>query len=770
MPGPEVARAYVTIVPSLQGAQQTITQELTGAASPAGSAAGKAIGTASLASIGKSFSSAGKTLTKSVTVPLTAIGVGAVAAWKEVDSGLDTIATKTGATGEQLAAFGDIMNNIATTIPVGFEDAGAAIGEVNTRFGVTGDELQSLSTQFLEFADINDMDVSTAVDNTSKVLAAFGLDVSDAGTMLDAMNVVGQTTGVSIDTLSSQLYQNAAQFSEMGMTASDAAAFLGAVDMAGLDTSTMMMGLKTAMKNATESGVSLDEALASFTTTMEGNGSESDKLAAAYELFGTRAGGAIYNAVSNGTMDLENFTGSLEGFEGSVASTFESTIDPLDQFTTSMNNLKIAGAELVNAAAPLISALSEALVPAIQSATQWFTSLDESQQQNILKIAGILALAGPVLSFIGSVGTGISTLTTTVSTISTALSAGGGLAGILTTVGTAFTTVGTVITGTVLPAIGAALAAIAPALPIIAAVAAAIAAVILVVKNWGAISEWFSGVWSSVTSAVSSAAESVKTAISNAWENVKTKTSEAWENVKSKVSTAWSGIKSNVSSAAASVKSTVSTAWSNLKSNTSTAWSNIKSSIQSHGGGIRGVLATAVSGYQSLWTAGFSAINSITGGRLQAAYQTVSNVLGNIKSAFSSKLEAAKSTVSSVIEGIKGLFNFSWSLPHLALPHFSFSGRFSLNPPSVPHLSVSWYKRAAEEGALFSTPQIIGVGDAAQPELLIGEKKLKELIGGGEQNIVINVYGAPGQDINALAEIIERKLASHINRRRAAFA
>ena len=294
-----VATATVEIVPTMKGAQSTITNEMTGAGGAAGVAGGKALGSSMLSSMGNTMTKAGSSMTKNFTVPIAAVGVASVAAWKEVDAGLDTIVEKTGASGTALDDMGDTLKNITSTIPTDFATAGAAIGEVNTRFGLTGQELEDLSGQFIKFSKINNQDVSTSVDSVSKMLAAFGMDASEAGSMLDALNVVGQQTGVDVGTLAQQLSSNAASFREMGLSADEAAAFLGAVDMAGLDSTQMITGLRTAMKEASSEGKTLDEALSDFTTTMNGNASESDKLAAAYELFGSRAGASIYNAVQN---------------------------------------------------------------------------------------------------------------------------------------------------------------------------------------------------------------------------------------------------------------------------------------------------------------------------------------------------------------------------------------------------------------------------------------------------------------------------------------
>lgn len=406
---PEVAQATITVTPVMAGAQEKITNDLTSAAGSAGTQAGTQAGTTMSKAISDKMGSAGKALTAGVTVPLTAGATAAVAAWKEVDTGLDTIVTKTGASGDALDEMSDILKNITTEIPTGFETAGAAIGEVNTRFGVTGDELEDLSAKFIKFADLNDQDVSSSVDSVSKMMAAFGLEASDTGRILDALNVVGQQTGVDVGALSDMVAANAAQFQEMGLSAEEAASLLGSMSMAGLDSSTAMMGLKTAMKNATEDGITLDEALQGFAETMQGNGTQSEKLAAAYELFGTRGGAAIMNAVENGELDLAHFTSSLGDFEGSVDETFEGTLDPMDKFKTTLNELKLLGADIVDAAGPALADILGRVGESVKRIAEAWESLSPGMQDFIIKAAGIAAIVGPILTIgskvLGSVGT-----------------------------------------------------------------------------------------------------------------------------------------------------------------------------------------------------------------------------------------------------------------------------------------------------------------------------------------------------------------------------
>ena len=367
--GYEVAKAVVTLIPSMQGSQAAITKELTGVSNVAGKSAGENMGKSMSSGLSSSMASVGKTIagvTAGVVGGVAAVGTVLMESFKEVDAGLDTIRTKTGASGQELEGMRTNMENLATSIPTSFEEAGSAIGEVNTRFKLTGKDLEDLSGQFIKFAKLNKTDVSTSVDNVSKVIAAFGMDASEAGSVLDALNKVGQDTGVDMNTLTTTLSQNAAQLTEMGLSAYDAAGFLGSCDTAGMEISTTMMGLKTAMKNATAEGKPLDAFLADFTQTMNSNASESDKLSAAYETFGTRAGGAIYNAVKNGKINLEDLTNSLGDFEGSVDSTFEAVTDPTDEFGEVLNRLKIVGADLAEAAMPALQGALEGLAGAIE--------------------------------------------------------------------------------------------------------------------------------------------------------------------------------------------------------------------------------------------------------------------------------------------------------------------------------------------------------------------------------------------------------------------
>lgn len=374
-----------------------------------------------LAEVGKTMQSAGKkmksvgdSMTKYVTAPITAVGAASVAAFREVDDGLDNIAKMTGASGQALKDMETSAKSIATTIPTSFETAGVAIGAVNTRFGVTGSELEGLSTKFIKFAELNNTDVQSSVEGTQKVMAAFGLDTQDAGKLLDAMNKTGQKTGISMDGLQTSMVKNAAALKDMGLGAYQAADFLGQVEMSGADTSVVMSGLSKALVNAGEDGKTLPQALGEFQTIMNSTATEQEKLTAATELFGKKAGPAIYEACSTGSLSFESLSNDASTYLGSVESTFDSVLDPADDFTVTMNSLKVLGSEvgesLLTAAAPALKDIGGKL----KDAADYFASMDSNEQNFVINTGIALAAGGPVLSAVGRLTEGIGSVVTAI--------------------------------------------------------------------------------------------------------------------------------------------------------------------------------------------------------------------------------------------------------------------------------------------------------------------------------------------------------------------
>ena len=360
----------------------------------------------SMKSAGEKMQKAGDTMTKAITGPLTAAAVASVAAWNDVDSALDEVTKMTGATGTALEELKGVATDIATTIPTDFETAAKAVGEVNTKFGLTGDALESLSTQFVKFSAITGQDVTAAVDGVSKAMAAFNMDASDAPGLMDAIAKASQKTGISVDTLESSLVKNAAALAGLGLGAEEAVAFLAQLEMSGADTNTVMSGLQKALTVATKNGQTLPEALADFQSKMNGSASETEKLQAACDLFGKKAGPAIYEACNQGTLSFDDLAGAAEDATGTIDQTFKDLNNGgMGEFTIAANKVKLAGAELggeiLDTVAPAVSALGDAA----QTAGEWFKGLDDSQKQLVLKAGAFAIGIGPIVSGLGKITT-----------------------------------------------------------------------------------------------------------------------------------------------------------------------------------------------------------------------------------------------------------------------------------------------------------------------------------------------------------------------------
>ena len=839
---PEVAQATITVTPVLEGAQQSLTEQMTQAAGPAGTAAGNTAGKNMGQALGKGMTNAGASMTKYVTAPITAAGTAAVMAWKEVDAGLDTIVEKTGASGESLEEMHQILSNIATTIPTDFETAGAAIGEVNTRFGVTGEELESLSGQFVKFAKLNGQDVSNSVDSVSKMMASFSMSADEAGRMLDALNTVGQQTGIDVGSLSDTVAANAAQFQEMGLSAEEAAAFIGQTSMAGLETSTAMMGLKTAMKNATEEGIPLTDALSNFEEVMNSNASESDKLAAAYELFGTRSGAAIKNAVENGMLDLSDFTGSLGEFEGSVNDTFEGTIDPMDQFQTTLNQLKDLGAQIVTAAGPALSDVLGTVSSGVQKVTDAWNGLSPEMQDFIIKAAGIIAIIGPILMIGGKLVGGISTLTGGLGGLIGKIGGLGGAAstatGPIASAGGSFATMAggalqivAVAGGFLMVAAGikmiadAAISLSAAGGPAIAtffgmigaiaglmAVAAALGPVLTAgAVGIGVFGAAMLGIGAGIdlacqgiatvidavgrlTETIATNADGINSVVSNVGETfggVITTISDGVATIVDSLGGAISGILDSVAGIIDSIGNAALNAGTgfdmlanaviNLVNNTGVldlgaTLGKVASGVKdiSKNAGEAGSAATDIkslsTAFTTLGTNTDSAKNKMSsfGTTGKSSISGISTALSsaNLAGSMSNAINGAINAANSGIATLQSMFantHFSFN-QHIAVPHFSMSGSFNAKSHEVPTIRTTWYAKAAEYGALFTQPTIIGVGDASQPELLIGENKLREILGDRGNNIWnITVNGAEDPEDWARRFVREAKLYARIS-------
>ena len=591
-----------------------------------------------LDSVSQKISSVGDSLNKKVTVPIVAIGAASMKSFTEVDEGMDTIVKKTGATGEALEEMQNIARDMATTIPTSFETAGAAVGEVNTRFGLMGDELSDLSTKFVQFADLNGTDVSASIDSVQAAMAAFNIESSKAGDVLDILNKAGQDSGISMDTLSNSLLSNAASLTEMGFGLESAAGLIANLEKNGVDSSAAMAGLKKAFANATADGKTMEEALAELESTMQSADSNTQAYQAALDLFGNKAGPQLAKAIQEGRLSLDEASNAVTDYGDSVSKTFEATQDPVDQFAVNMNKLKLVGEDIVNSSAPLITEAMEKMAEVIQGVSDKWNSLNDGQKEAVIQFALVAAAIGPVLSVISGVIGTISTISSTI----------GSFVGFLPTIGAALSGVGAVITGTILPAIGAAVAAIIPVLPIIAAVAAAIAAVILVVKNWGAITDWISEKWATLTAFLSEKTAEIQTFFAEHLGIIGELIATKIEIIKTVITAAVAIIQTVFTAFGETIKAISEGDWSRIGEIWSNAWAKIQMIIAQ-------AIVKIVKSVMELGSKikdGFMDI-------INSAKEWGAHLIQNFIDGIMAKWEALKQTVANVAQTVKDFLGFT---------------------------------------------------------------------------------------------------------------
>jgi len=97
-------------------------------------------------------------------------------------------------------------------------------------------------------------------------------------------------------------------------------------------------------------------------------------------------------------------------------------------------------------------------------------------------------------------------------------------------------------------------------------------------------------------------------------------------------------------------------------------------------------------------------------GKAGELWSSISGTFNNIKESIGSAINSARDTVKGAIDKIKGFFNFTWALPKLKMPTFSMTGKFSLNPPSIPKLGINWNA----DGGIFTKPTVLNTSQGLQ--------------------------------------------------------
>ena len=754
--------------------------------------------------VGKKIEGVGKDLTRNLTTPIIAAFGGIIKTTADFDSQMSRVQAISGATAEEFQTMRDKAREMGETTKFSATESGEAF-EYMAMAGWKSQEMLDGIEGIMNLAAASGEELGTTSDIVTDALTAFGMSADQSGRFADILASAATNANTNVSMMGESFRYVAPVAGALGYSAEDVAIALGLMansgikaDMAGTSLRNMFnrmakptkesqmamerLGLALYddegkmysfrdIKDQLRSSMSninidlgeyntrlddLDAALEDGTITQKEYDKEleelnlqtfgaegAEKARAAAMLGGTRAMSGLLAIANASEEDYQQLTKAIDESSNAYAKLADGSVVPLSEAmasgqeiieqyngaaeamaNTMQNNLagqltilKSQLQELAISLGDLIMPLAREIVSKIQGIVDWLNALDDSQKETILKIAAVVAAVGPALIIIGKVVTGIGSI----------ISVASGL----------------------IAAIGA---LNAPIVLIIAGLTALVAAGVWVYKHWDELKEGarqlgevFSKVWGDI-----------KKNVTEAWENVKTKTSEAMNNIKDKIAN------SQIGQAASKV-------WDAMKKTATDSFSAIKRAYDEHGGGLKGAVAASMEAIKQYYSAGFNFIDNLTGGKLSAIRDKVSNVFSSIVD-----------HVRNAVDRIRNAFNFEWHLPHISLPHFSIDGEFSLDPPSVPHFSIDWYKKAMNSAYMLNGATIFGAsgghllgGGEAGSEMIIGTNKLMQMIGQAKGGNTYNnqfVINGVDRDPQELAQEISYYLDMQLQRTSEVFA
>ncbi len=256
----------------------------------------------------------------------------------------------------------------------------------------------------------------------------------------------------------------------------------------------------------------------------------------------------------------------------------------------------------------------------------------------------------------------------------------------------------------------------------------------------------FTIIWNTILSVIETIVNTIKTTVTDVWNAILAIVSTVMNTISSIVSSIWNAILSAVSSRINTIREVISSVFNGIKSTISGILSTIAGLFSSAWDGIKAIVAGAINGVSSKISDG-----------LEGARNIVTGVLDAIREKFSSIFESAKSIVSGAIDKIQSYFNFSWSLPKIKLPHFTISGKFSLDPPSIPHFGVEWYKKAMDGGMIMNRPTVFGYNPKSNQLMAGGEAGSETVV--GTVSLMDMIRTAVTDENAAIAEKLEQLIS-----------
>ena len=563
------------------------------------------------------------------------LGTAVKDAFIEFDEGADNVIKATGATGAAADELTKSYANVSRSIVGDFSNIGDALGEVSTRFGFTGKELEDTTTQFLKFADITGTDAKKAVELVSRAMNNAGIKSENYSEILDQLAKASQTSGISVDKLAETLTKNGATMRQLGFNTDETIAMLAQFEAAGVNSETALAGLKTAVKNWANEGKNANDEFHNVVDAIRNAPDEISGTQAAFDAFGSKAGTELAEAIRTGKFAYDEYLADLAASQGTVNATYEETQDGADKAKLAVQNMKTTAAELVN---NFLEKYSPQIEKAIEAVTKTLDKLAPKVEAGIQWLIDNLPLIEA-----GVVG------------IATAFAAWK-ITGIITAVTTALAgmSAAEVVAAAKTWLLNAAMAA-NPIGLVVTAIAALVAAFVVLWNKSEKFRNFWKGLWKEIKATVEKYIGAVVDFFKNAWERIKA----VWTVVTAFFEAIWNGIKAIFEPVIDWFKEKFENAWNAIKAvwlfvHTffEAIWNNIKAIFEPVIDWFKEKFETAWNTIKAIWTVVTEFFGDIWNG--------IKETFSSVGDWFSEKFETAVNNIKAVFSVIKNFFSGVW--------------------------------------------------------------------------------------------------------------
>lgn len=563
------------------------------------------------------------------------LGTAVKDAFIEFDEGADNVIKATGATGAAADELTKSYANVSRSIVGDFSNIGDALGEVSTRFGFTGKELEDTTTQFLKFADITGTDAKKAVELVSRAMNNAGIKSENYSEILDQLAKASQTSGISVDKLAETLTKNGATMRQLGFNTDETIAMLAQFEAAGVNSETALAGLKTAVKNWANEGKNANDEFHNVVDAIRNAPDEISGTQAAFDAFGSKAGTELAEAIRTGKFAYDEYLADLAASQGTVNATYEETQDGADKAKLAVQNMKTTAAELVN---NFLEKYSPQIEKAIEAVTKTLDKLAPKVEAGIQWLIDNLPLIEA-----GVVG------------IATAFAAWK-ITGIITAVTTALAgmSAAEVVAAAKTWLLNAAMAA-NPIGLVVTAIAALVAAFVVLWNKSEKFRNFWKGLWKEIKATVEKYIGAVVDFFKNAWERIKL----VWSVVSAFFEAIWNGIKAIFEPVIDWFKEKFENAWNAIKAvwlfvHTffEAIWNNIKAIFEPVIDWFKEKFETAWNTIKAIWTVVTEFFGDIWNG--------IKETFSSVGDWFSEKFETAVNNIKAVFSVIKNFFSGVW--------------------------------------------------------------------------------------------------------------